>query len=324
VSSPAMMVSSVLFPDPEAPTMAAVSRGFRKKSISRKMVNVPVESVTDLKTCSTETIGGIAGSNNAKGVEVTSPILATTGSNMSTLLKNIKSAAAHCNKRGSVARKLGAKSIGFLLMAAGLGAPGFAQTQAQAKTQAQPAPHTILIVGDSLSAEYGLRRGTGWVPLLEKQLAGASKAARVVNASISGDTTSGGRSRLPALLAQHKPNTVVIELGGNDALRGLPLDMTEKNLTAMTQAAKKTGARVLLLGMQVPPNYGGAYGATFSGLFTKVAENEKVALVPFFLKGVAEGDDAAANFQADRIHPNESSQARMLANVWPELKKIIP
>ena len=209
-------------------------------------------------------------------------------------------------------------------MAAGLGAPGFAQTQAQAKTQAQPAPHTILIVGDSLSAEYGLRRGTGWVPLLEKQLASASKAARVVNASISGDTTSGGRSRLPALLAQHKPNTVVIELGGNDALRGLPLDMTEKNLTAMTQAAKKTGARVLLLGMQVPPNYGGAYGATFSGLFTKVAENEKVALVPFFLKGVAEGDDAAANFQADRIHPNESSQARMLANVWPELKKIIP
>ena len=245
---------------------------------------------------------------------------------MSTLLENIKSAAAHCNKRGAAVRKLVAKSMGFLLMTACLGAPGFAQAQAQAqaKIRAQPAPHTILIVGDSLSAEYGLKRGTGWVPLLEKQLAGASKAARVVNASISGDTTSGGRSRLPALLAQHKPNTVVIELGGNDALRGLPLDMTERNLRAMTQAAKRTGARVLLLGMQVPPNYGGAYGATFSGLFAKVAENEKVALVPFFLKGVAEGDDAAANFQADRIHPNESSQARMLANVWPELKKIIP
>ncbi|MDB5885777.1 MAG: lipolytic enzyme family [Polaromonas sp.] len=214
--------------------------------------------------------------------------------------------------------------MGILLMTALLGVPVFAQTQAQAKTQTQPGPHTILIVGDSLSAEYGLRRGTGWVPLLEKQLGAAGKPARVVNASISGDTTSGGRSRLPALLAQHKPDTVVIELGGNDALRGLPLDMTEKNLTAMAQAAKKSGARVLLLGMQVPPNYGGAYGATFSGLFAKVAQNEKVALVPFFLKGIAEGNDAAANFQADRIHPNESSQARMLANVWPELKKIIP
>ncbi|CAM3562019.1 arylesterase [Polaromonas hydrogenivorans] len=204
-------------------------------------------------------------------------------------------------------------------MTALLGAPAFAQAQAKA-----PAPPTVLIVGDSLSAEYGLRRGTGWVPLLEKQLASENKAAKVVNASISGDTTSGGRSRLPALLAQHQPATVVIELGGNDALRGLPLDMTGKNLNAMTQAAKKAGARVLLVGMQVPPNYGSAYAATFSGLFAKVAKEEKVALVPFFLKGIADGDDAAANFQPDRIHPNEPSQARMLANVWPELKKIIP
>lgn len=210
-------------------------------------------------------------------------------------------------------------------MSALLAAPALAQNQAQAKTRptASGAP-TVLIVGDSLSAEYGLRRGTGWVPLLEKQLAGEGKAARVVNASISGDTTSGGRSRLPALLAQHRPDTVVIELGGNDALRGLPLDMTEANLSAMAQASKKAGAKVLLVGMQVPPNYGGAYAATFSGLFAKVARTEQVALVPFFLKGVADGDNAAANFQPDRIHPNESSQARMLANVWPELKKLIP
>ncbi|MDO9357541.1 MAG: GDSL-type esterase/lipase family protein, partial [Polaromonas sp.] len=124
-------------------------------------------------------------------------------------------------------------------------------------------------------------------------------------------------------LTQHKPTVVVIELGGNDALRGLPLDMTEANLLAMTQAAKKSGARVLLLGMQVPPNYGGAYGATFSGLFAKVAKAEKVALVPFFLKGVADVDDAVGNFQADRIHPNEASQAKMLANVWPDLKKLL-
>ena len=182
---------------------------------------------------------------------------------------------------------------------------------------------TILIVGDSLSAEYGLKRGTGWVPLLEKQLAAEKKTAKVINASISGDTTSGGRSRLAALLKTHKPSIVVIELGGNDALRGLPLDMTEANLTAMTQAAKKAGARVLLLGMQVPPNYGGAYGATFSGLFAKVAKAEKVALMPFFLAGVADVPDSSAQFQADRIHPNQQAQPRMLANVWPELKKLL-
>ena len=212
-----------------------------------------------------------------------------------------------------------AKPLAALLIGSLLVLPALVQAQANAASV-----NTILIVGDSLSAEYGLKRGTGWVPLLEKQLAGEKKSARVVNASISGDTTSGGRSRLPALLAQHKPSAVVIELGGNDALRGLPLDMTEKNLTAMTQAAKKSGARVLLLGMQVPPNYGGNYGATFSALFTKVAKAEKVALVPFFLKGVADVDDVASQFQADRIHPNEQAQAKMLGNVWPELKKLIP
>ena len=185
------------------------------------------------------------------------------------------------------------------------------------------AADTILIVGDSLSAEYGLRRGTGWVPLLEKQLASEKKVAKVVNASISGDTTSGGRSRMGGLLATHKPTVVIIELGGNDALRGLPLDMTAANLTAMTQAAKKAGAKVLLLGMQVPPNYGGAYGATFSGLFTQVAKAEKVALMPFFLAGVADVPDVTAQFQSDRIHPNEQAQPKMLANVWPELKKLL-
>jgi len=185
------------------------------------------------------------------------------------------------------------------------------------------APDKILIVGDSISAEYGLRRGTGWVPLLEKQLTAEKKTAKVVNASISGDTTSGGRSRIGALLATHKPSIVVIELGGNDALRGLPLGMTEANLTAMTQASKKIGAKVLLLGMQVPPNYGGAYAATFSGLFAKVAKAEKVALMPFFLAGVADVPDVAAQFQQDRIHPNEQAQAKMLANVWLELKKLL-
>ncbi len=182
---------------------------------------------------------------------------------------------------------------------------------------------TVLVVGDSLSAEYGLQRGTGWVTLLDKQIAQDKKSAKVINASISGDTTSGGRSRLPTLLTQHKPSVVVIELGGNDALRGLPLDMTEKNITEITQLSKKAGAKVLIVGMQLPPNYGGAYSATFSGLFAKVAKAEKVSLVPFFLKGISDVDESTKYFQADRIHPNEASQAIMLANVWPELKKLL-
>ncbi len=182
---------------------------------------------------------------------------------------------------------------------------------------------TILVLGDSLSAEYGLKRGSGWVALLERKLASERIPARVVNASISGDTTSGGRSRLPALLAQHRPRVVVIELGGNDALRGLPLGGTEDNLSRMTQAALSAGARVLLVGMQVPPNYGTDYGNRFAALFAKVAKANKVALVPFLLKGVADGDDAARLFQADRIHPKAEAHPQMLANVWPELKKLI-
>ena len=238
---------------------------------------------------------------------------------MSAFSENMKFIVSDFNKLARRARAPWLNSFSGMLIAAALVSPALAQTPANAASAS-----TILVMGDSLSAEYGLKRGTGWVPLLEKQLASEKKSARVINASISGDTTSGGRSRLPALLSQHKPATVVIELGGNDALRGLPLDMTEKNLLAMTQAAKKAGAKVLLLGMQVPPNYGGNYGATFSGLFTKVAKSEKVPLVPFFLKGVADVEDVASQFQADRIHPNEQAQAKMLANVWPELKKLIP
>ena len=181
----------------------------------------------------------------------------------------------------------------------------------------------VLVVGDSLSAEYGLKRGTGWVALLEKRLAQEKVAAKVVNASVSGDTTSGGRSRLPALLKQHRPTHVVIELGGNDALRGLPLQMTEDNLAQMVQAAQQAGAKVLLVGMQVPPNYGSDYGNRFSGLFAKVAKAHKAGLVPFLLEGVGDGPDATRLFQADRIHPSAEAHPRMLDNVWPELKKML-
>ena len=188
---------------------------------------------------------------------------------------------------------------------------------------AAAAGRTILILGDSLSAEYGLKRGTGWVALLEKRLAAEKIQATVVNASISGDTTSGGRSRLETLLGRHKPDVVVIELGANDALRGLPLDMTEGNLAHMTRAAQRGGARVLLVGMQMPPNYGADYAERFAGLYPKVAKAHNAALVAFLLRGVADGADPARLLQADRLHPREEAQPLILDNVWPELRKLV-
>jgi acyl-CoA thioesterase-1 len=185
-------------------------------------------------------------------------------------------------------------------------------------------PPVILIVGDSLSAEYGLRRGDGWVHLLNERLAEQKIAATVINASISGDTTAGGRARLPGLLARHQPTHVVLELGANDALRGLPLAATEDNLLQMTQAAQAAGAQVLLIGLQVPPNYGGDYTRRFEAIFGKVAGATQSALVPFLLKGVADGPDAQTLFQADRIHPTAAAQPRMLDNVWPALRKLLP
>ena len=179
----------------------------------------------------------------------------------------------------------------------------------------------VLVVGDSLSAEYGLTRGTGWVALLQKKLAQEKPGVEVVNASISGETTSGGRSRMAALLQKHQPSHVVIELGGNDALRGLPLNMTQDNLLTMTRQAKSAGAQVLLLGMQMPPNYGPDMARQFEAAYAQVAKSQKAALVPFFLQGIGDDPEPLKWFQADRIHPNEAAQARMLANVWPTLKK---
>lgn len=187
---------------------------------------------------------------------------------------------------------------------------------------AAPTP-VILVVGDSLSAEYGLPRGSGWVALLERRLAQQRVQAQVVNASISGDTTSGGRSRLPALLAQHKPTHVILELGGNDALRGLPLAMTQANLAEMARASKAAGAKVLVAGMQVPPNYGRKYSDDFAALFATVAKAEGTALVPFLLKGVADVPNAEALFQPDRIHPREAAHPTMLDNVWPVLRPLL-
>ncbi len=181
----------------------------------------------------------------------------------------------------------------------------------------------MLVVGDSLSAEYGLARGTGWVALLEKRLAREGIAASVVNASISGDTTSGGRSRLAALLKLHQPTLVVLELGANDALRGLPLTMSRDNLLQMAAAARQAGAKVLIVGMQVPPNYGRKYSDDFAALFAEVARTQGTALVPFLLKGVADVADAESMFQADRIHPRAEAHPTILANVWPVLRPML-
>lgn len=195
-----------------------------------------------------------------------------------------------------------------------------AWAQSSKKPAAQP---RIVVLGDSLSAEYGLVRGSGWVALLEKRLSAEKITASVINASISGDTTSGGRARLGALLKQHRPTVLVIELGGNDALRGLPLKNTQDNLSAMAQAAQKAGAKVLLLGMQVPPNYGRQYAEQFAQLFVSVAQKNKTALVPFLLKGVADRQDATAWFQADGIHPLAKAHPQMLDNVWPALRPLL-
>lgn len=172
---------------------------------------------------------------------------------------------------------------------------------------------TILVLGDSLSAEYGISRGTGWVKLLEDQLQKQASPWIIFNASISGETSSGGLTRLPALLQQKKPGIVLLELGANDALRGLSIEQTEKNLRKMIQISKQSGAKVLLFGIQIPPNYGQDYTNQFKSIYPKLATQESIKLLPFFLKGVASQKDY---FQADNIHPNEKAQMQLFKNVW--------
>jgi acyl-CoA thioesterase-1 len=213
------------------------------------------------------------------------------------------------------ARRAFAVHCSALVLGAGFGAP--------ASAWAAASELRLLVVGDSLSAEYGLPRGSGWVALLQQKLAQERPKVSVINASISGDTTSGGRSRLPALLALHRPRIVVIELGGNDALRGLPLTMTQANLRDMARKAKASGAKVVIVGIAVPPNYGRKYADEFVALFGAVARAEGAGLVPFLLAGVADGPQAQEQFQADGIHPKAQAHPQMLANVWPVLKPLL-
>ena len=178
----------------------------------------------------------------------------------------------------------------------------------------------VLVLGDSISAGYGLPAETGWTTLLQQRLVAEHYPHRVVNASISGDTTAGGRARLDALLTKHHPAVTVIELGGNDGLRGGSLDALQANLVAMTAAAQKSGSRVLIVGLRLPPNYGPAYVRRFETIYADVARERKAALVPFLFEGFAEDN---AMFQPDRIHPVSAAQARLLDNVWRELKPLL-
>ena len=182
------------------------------------------------------------------------------------------------------------------------------------------AERSILIVGDSLSAAYGIPRARGWVALLEERLKRERRNYIVVNASISGDTSGGGRARLPPLLEKHKPAVVILELGGNDGLRGMPVTQMKNNLGTMIGESQRAGARVLVLGMKMPPNYGADYTKSFEAAFGELAKAHKTALVPFLLEDIADKPDL---FLPDRIHPTEAAQPLMLERVWPALRPLL-
>jgi acyl-CoA thioesterase-1 len=178
----------------------------------------------------------------------------------------------------------------------------------------------ILIIGDSLSAAYGIERHTGWVQLLQQRLAKKGYPYQVVNASISGNTTRSGLARLPAALKQHQPEIVIIELGGNDGLQGLSIEEFRTNLSLMTSMVKKQGAKVLLCGVRIPPNLGSIYGSKFEAVYRDVAEKHRVSLVKYILKGISEN---GALMQEDGVHPTAGAQPLILENIWQELHRLI-
>ncbi len=178
----------------------------------------------------------------------------------------------------------------------------------------------MLVLGDSLSAGYGIKTADGWVSLLSQRLADQGYGYRVINASVSGETTQGGLARLPRALEIHQPAVVIIELGGNDGLRGLPLATSRQNLLRMIELTRAAGARAVLVGMLIPPNYGPRYSQEFRDMFSSLAKEQRVAFVPFFLDRVAL---EPGMMQADGIHPNAAGQPRMLENLWPKLRPLL-
>ncbi|UEP33528.1 arylesterase [Burkholderia ambifaria] len=215
----------------------------------------------------------------------------------------------HWKRRAALAALLGT------LLAATV--PARAATAAPTSGPGRPA---LVVLGDSLSAEYGLPRDTGWVALLRQRLATERIDYSVANASVSGDTTSGGRARLPAVLQRLKPSIVVVELGSNDALRGVPLATTEQNLRDIIADARQARAKVVLVGMYVPPNYGPDYTQKFHALYTRLSKELGVPLVPFLLAGI---ENKPEMFQSDQMHPTQQAQGILLDNVWPALKPLL-
>jgi acyl-CoA thioesterase I len=188
-----------------------------------------------------------------------------------------------------------------------------------AASYAAPTPN-ILVFGDSISAAYGMRVEEGWVSLLQKKLTTQGYGYHVVNASVTGETTDGGRARLARALAVQRPGILILELGGNDGLRGLPLDVVRVNLEAMIDAARKSGSRVLLLGMRIPPNYGATYADRFHAIYGELAAKYHLPFVPFLLDKVALDPDM---IQQDGLHPNAQAQPQLLEAIWPALRPML-
>lgn len=200
--------------------------------------------------------------------------------------------------------------------------PAEAATAPAAESIAKGAP-LVLVFGDSLSAGYGIDAAKGWVALMAARLDARRPPARVANASVSGETTSGGRARLQKQLEAQHPDVLVIELGANDALRGLDLSQARENLMRMAKAGKDAGARVVLVGMRIPPNFGQKYARDFEAMYSEVASEQKACLVPFLLEGVADAPDARELFQSDGLHPLAKAHPRMLENAWPCVDKAL-
>jgi acyl-CoA thioesterase-1 len=185
---------------------------------------------------------------------------------------------------------------------------------------ARAEPPTVLVLGDSLSAAYGIRLEQGWVALLQDRLKDKGYGHRVVNASSSGETTGGALARLPRALERHRPAVVVIELGGNDGLRGLPIADVRANFESLIRLSRDSGANVLLIGMRIPPNYGATYTRTFHDLFGELAAKHRLPLVPFFLDGIALDDSLMLE---DGLHPNAAAQPKLLEMAWPKLEPLL-